>query len=72
MKTPTEKQVRARRGHACILTSQRFTKSGCREASEVEVEGCLFRLCSVHEKRLREIVRDAKVEKGERHPRRAA
>ena len=60
MKSPTEKQKRARRGHSCILTSQRFTKSGCGEASEVEIEGMKFRLCLVHEKRLRGIVRDSK------------
>lgn len=59
MKTPTEKQARARRGHSCILSFGKQNLS-CDNAEIVTVEGLKFRLCAVHEKRLREIVRNAK------------
>ena len=71
MKSPTEKQQRARRGHSCTLSDGKLGRS-CGNAEVVSVEGVEFRLCPVHEKRLREIVKDAKAGKEERHPRRAA
>jgi hypothetical protein len=56
VKSPTEKQQRARRGHSCTLSDGKLGRS-CGNAEVVSVE---FRLCPVHEKRLRKIVEDSK------------
>ena len=69
--TPTERQQRARRGHSCTLSDGKLGRS-CGNAEVVSVEGVEFRLCPVHEKRLREIVRDAKAGKKPRKALRAA
>lgn len=67
MNPATEKQARARRGHACLLTSE---KHGCGESPEVEIEGITLRLCPKHARLLREIVADPK--KPQQYRRRAA
>lgn len=62
MKPATEKQVRARQGHGCLLTSE---DHGCGESPEVVIQGLegtriKVRLCAVHEKRLKGIIEDAR------------
>jgi hypothetical protein len=58
-KSPTEKQVRARKGHNCLFSYGKQARA-CSRAEIVTVEENEFRLCAVHEKRLRKIVKDAK------------
>ena len=67
MKQPTEKQTRARRGRACMLTSERH---GCGEAPKTQIEGIEVQMCAHHLRLLFSIVRQAKEEKLGRHPRR--
>lgn len=68
MKTPTEKQARARRGHACLFTSG--DKNGCGDSPEVEIEGVTLRVCARHQALIEAIVADSK--KPSQYVRRAA
>lgn len=59
MRPSTDKEKRARKGKACILTA---LAQSCERAELVTVEGIELKLCPKHRALLKAIVYDAKVE----------